>query len=47
MTDDLTRALERCPDCDGRMERVTIDGRGSWECPKDGYAYDADEDDDA
>lgn len=35
---------ERCPKCDGPMERVDIDGHESWACPVDAYAYAVDQD---
>jgi uncharacterized protein with PIN domain len=41
----MTQETERCPRCDGPMERVTIDGHDSWACPVDAYAYAVDEPD--
>lgn len=35
----------RCPECDGPMEMVVINGHDSWACPVDAYAYSVNQDD--
>lgn len=31
--------LMQCPQRDGHIERVIIDGHDSWACPNDAYAF--------